>query len=235
MGRTGQVTLLQQNDTHAYLELHWEHFWRNGRAEYRRAGGYARAATLAKRIKAEVGGACLFVDCGDTIGRHGPGAVDPRCGHRACTQRHGDRANRTSVGRTNARPERRQSRRSAATSSDARRSMPILRTPSSSRCRTPPPRAAYLAPGQAGQERFRGEALQVGPRRRVGERHETRGPGGVHRPGGGPTEGELGGIGRAQLRIGENAASRRPAGTSLSFEHQQQRFAVGYGRGEDEA
>lgn len=72
MGRTGQLTLLQQNDTHAYLELHWEHFWRNGRAEYRRAGGYARAATIAKRIRAEVGGACLFVDCGDTIHGTGP-------------------------------------------------------------------------------------------------------------------------------------------------------------------
>ena len=46
MTDTTRLTLIQQNDTHAQMEPHWEHFWRNGRPEYRRAGGYARAATL---------------------------------------------------------------------------------------------------------------------------------------------------------------------------------------------
>lgn len=67
-----RFTLVQQNDTHAYLEAHWEHFWRNGKPEYRRAGGYARAATIVRRIETETDGRCLFVDCGDTIHGTGP-------------------------------------------------------------------------------------------------------------------------------------------------------------------
>lgn len=69
---TRHFTLVQQNDTHAYLELHWEHFWRNGVGEYRRAGGYARTATLIRQIRTETQGRCLFVDCGDTLHGTGP-------------------------------------------------------------------------------------------------------------------------------------------------------------------
>lgn len=64
---TKKLTLIQQNDTHAHMELHPELFWRNGRAEYRHAGGHARAATIVKEIRKETDGACVFVDCGDTI------------------------------------------------------------------------------------------------------------------------------------------------------------------------
>ncbi|MBA2704724.1 MAG: hypothetical protein H0U60_12835 [Blastocatellia bacterium] len=67
-----RLTLVQQNDTHSYMELHWEHFWRNGLSEYRRAGGYARAAAIVRQVKGETNGACLFVDCGDTIHGTGP-------------------------------------------------------------------------------------------------------------------------------------------------------------------
>lgn len=67
-----RLTLVQQNDTHAQLESHWEHFWRNGRPEYRRAGGYARAATLLAQIRDEADGAAILVDCGDTIHGTGP-------------------------------------------------------------------------------------------------------------------------------------------------------------------
>lgn len=67
-----RLTIVQQNDTHSYMELHWEHLWRNGRPEYRRAGGYARAATIVRRIRDEALGACVFVDCGDTIHGTGP-------------------------------------------------------------------------------------------------------------------------------------------------------------------
>ena len=72
MSDTARVTLIQQNDTHAQLEPHWEHFWRNGRPDYRRAGGYARAATIVRRIKEETDGSALLVDCGDTIHGTGP-------------------------------------------------------------------------------------------------------------------------------------------------------------------
>ena len=67
-----KLTLIQQNDTHSYMELHWEQFWRNGKPEYRRAGSYARAATIVRQIRNETKGACLFVDCGDTIHGTGP-------------------------------------------------------------------------------------------------------------------------------------------------------------------
>ncbi len=70
--KTGQFTLIQQNDTHAHLTLHWEHFWHNGKPEYRQAGGYARAATIVHQIKNETNGKCLLVDCGDTIHGTGP-------------------------------------------------------------------------------------------------------------------------------------------------------------------
>ena len=36
MATNGKFTLIQQNDTHAQMELHWEGFWRNGELEYRR-------------------------------------------------------------------------------------------------------------------------------------------------------------------------------------------------------
>lgn len=67
-----RLTLIQQNDTHAQMEPHWEHFWRNGRPEYRRAGGYARAATIVRQIKEETDGSAILVDCGDTIHGTGP-------------------------------------------------------------------------------------------------------------------------------------------------------------------
>lgn len=63
---TGTLTLIQQNDTHAQLELHWEHFWHAGQAEYRRVGGLARAATVVRAIREETG-AALLIDCGDAI------------------------------------------------------------------------------------------------------------------------------------------------------------------------
>lgn len=73
MARTRTLTLIQQNDTHAQFDLHCEAFWRDGQLEYRRAGGFARAATIVQQVRAEVEGACVFVDCGDTI--HGTGAA----------------------------------------------------------------------------------------------------------------------------------------------------------------
>ncbi|MHB8960288.1 MAG: bifunctional metallophosphatase/5'-nucleotidase [Candidatus Limnocylindrales bacterium] len=72
MNSTTRLTLIQQNDTHAQMEPHWEHFWRNGRPEYRHAGGYARAATIVRRIREETDGSAILVDCGDTLHGTGP-------------------------------------------------------------------------------------------------------------------------------------------------------------------
>lgn len=63
----GQLTLLQLNDTHAYLEPHPEVFWEGDGPAFRTAGGYARIAGLVGRGRAETGGRTLLLDCGDTL------------------------------------------------------------------------------------------------------------------------------------------------------------------------
>ncbi len=66
-GRNGKLTLLQINDSHGYLDLHQEWFAGPHGAIYRNAGGYARIATLARRIREEAKGQALFLDNGDTF------------------------------------------------------------------------------------------------------------------------------------------------------------------------
>jgi sulfur-oxidizing protein SoxB len=61
------LTIIQLNDSHAYFDPHQEIFWKGGQAVYRPAGGYARIATIAKKIRAESQGSVLFCDCGDTL------------------------------------------------------------------------------------------------------------------------------------------------------------------------
>ncbi|GAC1562541.1 MAG: bifunctional metallophosphatase/5'-nucleotidase [Herpetosiphon sp.] len=67
MSSSRQLTILQMNDTHGYLELHQELFWERGHAVYRSAGGYARIATLVQQIRNERPGQVLFYDNGDTL------------------------------------------------------------------------------------------------------------------------------------------------------------------------
>jgi 2',3'-cyclic-nucleotide 2'-phosphodiesterase (5'-nucleotidase family) len=66
------VTLVQQNDTHAHLEPHWELAWRGGEPEAWRAGGFAHIRAIVDRIRREVGDACMHVDSGDAIHGTGP-------------------------------------------------------------------------------------------------------------------------------------------------------------------
>ncbi len=61
------LTLLQINDTHAYLESHQELFWDGENPIYKEVGGYARIATLVKKIKSEKENQVLVLDNGDTI------------------------------------------------------------------------------------------------------------------------------------------------------------------------
>jgi S-sulfosulfanyl-L-cysteine sulfohydrolase len=64
---TKDLTIIQLNDSHGYLDIHQELFWAGDHAEYRLAGGHARIATLLKRARQENPGATLAFDCGDTI------------------------------------------------------------------------------------------------------------------------------------------------------------------------
>ena len=67
-----RITLIQQNDTHAHVEPHWELRWRGGEPEAWRAGGFAHIRALADRIRGETNGACVHVDSGDAIHGTGP-------------------------------------------------------------------------------------------------------------------------------------------------------------------
>ncbi|MGV3640042.1 MAG: bifunctional metallophosphatase/5'-nucleotidase [Adhaeribacter sp.] len=67
MNKQTGFTILQLNDTHAYLEPHQEVFWEKGEKAYRQAGGFARIAGYLKKLRAEKQGAVLALDCGDTF------------------------------------------------------------------------------------------------------------------------------------------------------------------------
>jgi len=67
MGGNKEITILQLNDSHGYLEVHPELFWEGGRETYRRVGGYARISSLFNRIRQERRGAVLALDNGDTV------------------------------------------------------------------------------------------------------------------------------------------------------------------------
>ena len=62
-----KLTILQVNDSHAYLDLHSEYFWGPRGGEYRMAGGYARLGGLVKEIRSKNSDQVLFLDNGDTL------------------------------------------------------------------------------------------------------------------------------------------------------------------------
>ncbi len=68
-----ELTILQVNDSHGYLDLHQELFWAGDHAAYRMAGGYSRIAAILKQAREENPGRVLAFDCGDTI--HGTHAA----------------------------------------------------------------------------------------------------------------------------------------------------------------
>jgi 2',3'-cyclic-nucleotide 2'-phosphodiesterase (5'-nucleotidase family) len=67
MAVSKSLTILQMNDSHAYLNLHQELFWNGDHAEYHKAGGYARIATIINQVRQERPGQVLVFDGGDTI------------------------------------------------------------------------------------------------------------------------------------------------------------------------
>jgi 2',3'-cyclic-nucleotide 2'-phosphodiesterase (5'-nucleotidase family) len=71
------LTIVQMNDSHGYLDLHQELFWGGDHAEYRKAGGYGRIATLLNQMRRDNPGRVLAFDCGDTIHGTYP-AAQPR-------------------------------------------------------------------------------------------------------------------------------------------------------------
>ncbi len=62
-----ELTIIQMNDTHGYIESHWELFWDGAFAQYKKAGGYARIATYLNTVRKEKNNHVLFLDGGDTF------------------------------------------------------------------------------------------------------------------------------------------------------------------------
>jgi len=67
MGDSKQITILQMNDSHAYLEFHSEMFIENNTEVYRDAGGYARIAHIFEQARKENPNGVLALDNGDTF------------------------------------------------------------------------------------------------------------------------------------------------------------------------
>lgn len=61
------LTILQLNDSHAYLDMHQELFWDGDHPKYELAGGFARIATIFNQIRNVNPNKTLVFDCGDTI------------------------------------------------------------------------------------------------------------------------------------------------------------------------
>lgn len=60
--KTNTLTIIQMNDTHGYIEEHWEHFYRGTDSDYQVVGGYARIASYLKKVRQEKKDQVLFLD-----------------------------------------------------------------------------------------------------------------------------------------------------------------------------
>lgn len=60
-------TIIQLNDSHGYLEEHWEHFFQGGRSTFKKVGGFDKIAGFVDKVRAERDNHVLFLDGGDTL------------------------------------------------------------------------------------------------------------------------------------------------------------------------
>lgn len=67
MAKQKELTILQLNDSHGYLEEHWEHFWDGGFEKHIKAGGYPRIKSYVDNLRKEKPSQVLFLDGGDTF------------------------------------------------------------------------------------------------------------------------------------------------------------------------
>ena len=53
--RSGNLTILQINDTHGYIDEHQEMFWDAGGRRHQRLGGFAKISGYFKDVRSEKG------------------------------------------------------------------------------------------------------------------------------------------------------------------------------------
>ena len=66
-GQARHLTILHTSDIHGQLETHDEFFWEDGRAVFKKRGGFATLRTMIGSIRREARGEVLLVDGGDTL------------------------------------------------------------------------------------------------------------------------------------------------------------------------
>ncbi|HLO80700.1 MAG TPA: bifunctional metallophosphatase/5'-nucleotidase [Chitinophagaceae bacterium] len=74
-GKAQRITLLHTADIHAQLYTHDEFFWENGKAVYRKLGGFPVLKTMLRTLKAENPSNTLIIDGGDCFQGSGVAAL----------------------------------------------------------------------------------------------------------------------------------------------------------------
>ncbi len=64
-GKAQRFTILHTSDIHGQLDIHDEFFWENGKAVYKKRGGFATLQTLIKELRGQNPENTLLVDGGD--------------------------------------------------------------------------------------------------------------------------------------------------------------------------
>ncbi len=62
-----EFSIIQMNDSHGYVEEHWEHFFTGSESEFVKVGGYARILNYVKMVRKLKNNNVLFFDGGDTF------------------------------------------------------------------------------------------------------------------------------------------------------------------------
>lgn len=74
-GKATRITLLHTADIHSQLYVHDEFFWEDGRAVYRKRGGFATLKTMINTLRSQNRGNTLVIDGGDCFQGAGVAAL----------------------------------------------------------------------------------------------------------------------------------------------------------------
>ena len=62
-----ELTIVQMNDTHGYIDEHFEYMWDGGEEVFQKMGGYPRLKEYVENVRKQPGNNVLFLDGGDTF------------------------------------------------------------------------------------------------------------------------------------------------------------------------